>query len=101
MTNNTPVTARWIKLFLMLFFFVDFLFCFYGFLLFFLLRFFHLGSSLVCTDFLRAGSPWTFPKDVFNVFGKDYFFVNHQLCQPGVPFWGVGQYLRGASVLWV
>ena len=57
MTNNTPVTARWIKLFFMLFFFLDFLFCFYGFLLFFLLRFFQFGSSLVCTDFFRTSFP--------------------------------------------
>src|SRR5699024_10260921 len=101
MTNNTPVTARWIKLFLMLFFFLNFLFCFYGFLLFFLLRFFQLGSSLVCTDFLRTGSPWTFPKDVFNVFGKDYFFVNQQLCQPVVSFLVFGQYFLGTFVLFI
>lgn len=62
---------------------------------------FQLGSSLVCTDFFRTGSPWTFPKDVFNVFGKDYFFVNQQLCQPVVPFLVFGQYFLGTFVLFI
>ena len=42
-----------------------------------------------------------FPKDVFNVFGKDYFFVNQQLCQPVVPFLVFGQYFLGTFVLFV